>query len=143
MGDKKEFSTVDEAITARLKEMNHEPEFQEAVVELRQTLEEQFFWIILSVSLFSYNKVDWGNYAVGLLDKFLYSGMHNERGWIKELKLHLQGNSICSNIFIDFNYDDVFYSILTYLKCDPYYHNWRCGGGTVWTSLKASKMTSR
>lgn len=124
VGENERFATIDEAISTLLKETEYHLYNEKFTKHLRQTPSEEFFWSLL---FWTFRELIIGEEGKGTTtspaETFLFHGAHQTKGWLRSL-IGENGKLLCddtTNMFIDFNYDDLFYTCFCYLKCDSYY----------------------
>lgn len=124
VGENERFATIDEAISTLLKETEYHLYNEKFTKHLRQTPSEEFFWALL---FWTFRELIIGEKGKGTTtspaETFLFQGAHQTKGWLRSLigengKLLIDDKT---NMFIDFNYDDLLYTCFCYLKCDSYY----------------------
>ena len=123
VGKDRQFSTIDEAISRMLEETgNAEHNFFYAS-NMLQTPSEALFWYLMFLT---FQERMLGEQGAGSdyspTDTTLWLGHHQRMGWLRCL---MNDNAtllaIADNIFIDFNYDDLFYAYYCYLLQYPDY----------------------
>ena len=123
VGKDRQFSTIDEAISRMLEETaNAEHNFFFAM-NMLQTPSEVLFWYIMFLIFRERMLAEQGagsDYSP--IDTKLWLGHHKTMGWLRYLMNEdttLLANAY--NIFIDFNYDNLFYAYYCYLLQYPDY----------------------
>ena len=117
------FSTIDEAISMKLRESNAAQHNRRFAMRKLQTLSEVLFWYVM---LLTFHDKLLGRQGEGsdysAIDTTLWLGHHQTMGWLRNF---IQNNSLLlsheTNMFIDFNYDGLFYAMYSYLNQFPEY----------------------
>ena len=123
VGKDRQFSTVDEAISTMLEETGNAEHNFFYLSDMLQTPSEVLFWYIMFLIFQERMLAEQGagsDYSP--IDTKLWLGHHQTMGWLRYLMnkdTTLLANA--DNIFIDFNYDDLFYAQHCYLLRYPDY----------------------
>ena len=122
---KGQYKTIDQCLSEELEQLSRRPDMLAGFDHSNVQVVEHWFWLIM-LHIFKgrlSNKCSSSNSST--MDLFLRSGNFQTTGWIKELfssdvNSGMQG--VHSNAYVDFNYDDIFRSVLRYLIVSPRYY---------------------